>query len=80
MQTAVWNDPNLDTNPPRQTCTISSSLTFTLTEARESQISLIQACKESDMILVQWKRCVLCLCMCEKKEMREEKYEIDKYK
>ena len=36
VKTAIWNDPNLDTNPPSQTYNISFSSTVTLIEARES--------------------------------------------
>ena len=34
-------------------------------------IKVVYACKESDMILVQRKRCVLCVCMCERQREAE---------
>ena len=37
----VWNAPNFDAKPPRQTWTISLSSMFTSMEAKESQMSLI---------------------------------------
>ena len=52
VQTVVRNAPNFDANPLRQTCTIFSSSTFTLIEARDSHMFLIlEVCSSTNKSL-----------------------------